>query len=172
MGRLLRFDHPGAIHHVFTQGAGPCAIYADPQDYLSFISIVAQTLARRSWRCLAYCLMTTHYHLIVRTENGDLSDGMERVKGDYARTFNRRHGRRGHLFGARFGSVFVQDHAHFLTEVRYVARNPLDAGRRPGDWPYSSYATALAGTSDPLAANDELVATLGGVGRLRDLVED
>jgi putative transposase len=171
MGRLLRFDAPGAIHHVFTAGAGPISIYRDGEDFLTFIAIAGRTFARRGWKCLSYCLMTTHYHLIVATQAGDLSDGMERLNGDYARSFNGRHGRRGHLFGARFGSVFVQDHQQFLTEVRYVARNVLDLGVAPGDWPFSSYATALARSPDPLAANEELLATVGGVERLRALVE-
>ena len=172
MGRLIRFDAPGAIHHVFTSGAGPCVIYADTEDYLTYVAIAAQLFARRGWRCLAYCLMTTHYHLIVQTENGDLAEGMERLNGDYARSFNRRHGRRGHLFGARYGSVFVQNQAHFMTTVRYVFLNPLDAGYLPEEWPWSSYATALAGSPDPLAANDELIAAFGGSDRLRAFVED
>jgi REP-associated tyrosine transposase len=172
MGRLIRFDAPRAIQHVFTAGAGPCPIYADADDYLTFVAIVGQTLARYGWRCLSYCLMTTHYHLIVRTESGDISAGMEHLNGNYARSFNRRHGRRGHLFGSRFGSVFVQDHAHFQTVVRYVALNPLDAGVLPQDWPWSSYATAVAGMRDPLAANDEVIAMFGGLDRLRAFVED
>lgn len=172
IGRLPRFDAPGSIQHVFTAGAGPCSIYADVDDYLAFVAIAASTFARHGWRCLSYCLMTTHYHLIVRTQDGDLSAGMERLNGDYARSFNRRHGRRGHLFGARFGSVFVQSHEHFQTEVRYVALNPLDAGVLPDTWPWSSYATAVTGRPDPLADNDELIALFGGVDRLRAFVED
>jgi putative transposase len=172
MGRLIRFDAPGALHHVFASGAGPCPIYRDAEDYASFIAITARTLAELGWTCLLYCLMTTHYHLLVRTENGDLSHGMQCINSRHARSFNARHGRRGHLFGDRFGSVFIHDHAQLQTEVRYVALNPLAAGVHPAEWPYSSYATALAGTPDPLAANDELIATFGGVDRLRAFVED
>lgn len=172
MGRLQRFAAPGTIHHVYTCGAGPAAIYRDPDDYLSFIAIAARTFARHGWTCLAYCLMTTHYHLIVRIEADDLSAGMERLNGDYAKSFNRRHGRRGHLFGARFGSVLVQSQAHLMTVVRYVFLNPLDAGTLPEAWAWSSFATALAGAADPLAASKELIATFGGADRLRAFVED
>lgn len=172
MARLIRFDAPGTIHHVFTRGAGPCPIYHDAEDYLAFYAVAASTVARFGWTCLAYCLMTTHYHLIVRTPDATLSDGMEWLNGNYARSFNRRHGRRGHLFGDRFGSVFVHDHAHLLTEVRYVALNVLDLAVQPDEWPYSSYATAVAGRDDPLAANDELLALVGGTERLRAFVED
>jgi putative transposase len=73
----------------------------------AFIAIAARTFAELGWVCLMYCLMSTHYHLIVRTENADLSPGMQQINSRHARSFNRRHGRRGHLFGDRFGSVFV-----------------------------------------------------------------
>ena len=172
MARLPRFSAPGTVHHVYASGAGPCTVFADVADYLTFIAIVRRTLVRLGWTCLAYCLMTTHYHLIVRLANDDLSRGMERINGDYARSFNRRHGRRGHLFGARFGAVHVQTHEHFLTAVRYVALNPLDMGMQPHEWPFNSYATAVAGRQDPLAANDEPVATFGGRDRLHAFVEE
>jgi putative transposase len=172
VSRLARFDAPGTIHHLFTSGAGPCTIYDDPEDYLAFIAIAAEVFARLGWRCLAYCLMTTHYHLIVRIERADLAHGMQMINSRHARSFNRRHRRRGHLFGDRYGSVFVQTEEHLKTELRYVFLNPLDAGVLPENWPWSSYATASAGAADPLAANDELIAIVGGTDRLRALVED
>jgi hypothetical protein len=116
--------------------------------------------------------MTTHYHFVVRTEDADLSIGMQQINGCYARSFNRRHGRRGHLFGDRFGSVFVQSQEHFLTEVRYVALNPLDAGFLPHEWPYGSYGSAIAGRRDPLSDNAVLLELCGGAERLRAFVED
>jgi putative transposase len=172
VGRDNRFSAPGTIHHLYAQGAGPCTIYRDEDDYLAFMAIARRTFVRLRWTCLMHCLMTTHYHLIVKLDNDDLSVGMERINGDYARTFNRRHGRRGHLFGDRFGSTFVQTHAHLLTVVRYVALNPLDAGRLPEEWPWGSFATAVKGLPDPLAQNDRLLALVGGAARLRTLVED
>ena len=38
------------------------------------------------WTCLAYCLMTTHYHFVLRVDDGELSAGMERLNGNYAVT--------------------------------------------------------------------------------------
>jgi REP element-mobilizing transposase RayT len=170
--RLLRFDAPRTIHHVFAQGAGPSAIFRDAADYDTFLAIARQTFDELRWRCLIHCLMTTHYHLVVRTEGADLSVGMQRINGRYARSFNRAHGRRGHLFGDRFGSVFVQTQEHFLTEVRYVALNPLDAGCLPHEWPYSSYGAAVAGRHDPISDNETLLELCGGAERLRVFVED
>jgi hypothetical protein len=84
MPRSVRFDAPRAIHHVFAQGVGPSAIFRDAGDYDSFVSIARRTFERLGWQCLIHCLMTTHYHFVVRTENADLSVGMQRINGYYA----------------------------------------------------------------------------------------
>jgi putative transposase len=60
------------------------------------------TLRGNGWQIEAYCLMTTHFHLVLATKVDALSAGMERLNGDYARSFNHRHNRRGHLFAERF----------------------------------------------------------------------
>jgi putative transposase len=109
-------------------------------------------MRRHRWLCHAYCLMTTHYHVVLETTEATLSAGMHVLNGCYARTFNRRHGTKGHVFDARFGSRLVSSQSHLLDAVRYVALNPVRAGlsETPQAWPWSSYATLL-GDFEPLA---------------------
>lgn len=173
MGRLPRFDAAGVVQHVWAGGAGPGPIFDDDADRLTLRALAADTFARLGVRCLLYCLMTTHYHFLVRTREPALSAAIQRVNGNYARSFNRRHARRGHLFGERFGSRFVQTQADLLGVVRYVALNPLDIPgiEHPADWPWSSYGSAVAGRPDPLADNAELLRLVGGALRLRAFVE-
>lgn len=66
--------------------------------------------------------MTTHYHLVVETELWRLSDGMHRLNGNYALTFNRRHRRSGHLFGERFAAWLARDEQHLQQTCEYVSR--------------------------------------------------
>jgi REP element-mobilizing transposase RayT len=97
------------------------------------------------WLCKSYCLMGTHYHLVVQTPDANLSEGMQLLNGRYAQRFNGRHGRRGHLFGERFYSVHVESDSHLFAALRYVARNPVEAGlcAAPEGWRWSSFrATA------------------------------
>ncbi len=145
MVRLPRFDLPGGLFHVTTSGAGPCSIFADGSDCESFLLTVATTVRREGWTVLSYCLMTTHYHLLLETEHERLARGMLRLNGLYARTFNGRHRRRGHLFGDRYHAELVQTDGHLLETVRYIALNPVRAGicARPEDWRWSSYAATL-----------------------------
>jgi REP element-mobilizing transposase RayT len=107
------------------------------------------TLSRHRWRCLAVCLLSTHWHAIVETPDNSLAQGMHRLVGGYSRRFNERHARAGYLVRGRYWSRRKSSSADLLAAFRYVARNPVAAGLadRPEDWPWSSYG-AVVGVSD------------------------
>jgi putative transposase len=110
-----------------------------------FIAFVAQAVHRHRWICMAYCLMTNHFHLVLSLSGSNLSKGMHRINGVYARRFNERHGHRGHLFEARYSSTLIETEEHLLDAIRYVTLNPVTAGLcdDPAEWPWSSFrATA------------------------------
>ena len=89
--------------------------------------------------------MGNHYHVLMQTREPNRSDGMRQLNGVYAQSFNRRHGRVGHLFQGRHGALLVQSDERLLTECRYIVRNPLRT-RRPVDpvlWPWSSHRATL-----------------------------
>ena len=109
------------------------------------MAFLAQASYRRHWSCLAYCLMTNHFHLVVALRDETLSRGMHRLNGLYARRFNERYGHFGHVFEARFASEVVESEEQLLEALRYVVLNPVRAGlcSDPTDWPWSSFrATA------------------------------
>ena len=76
----------------------------------------------------AYSLMPTHYHLLVRSPLGNLSDGMRHLGGAYTKVFNCRHGQDGSLFRGRFKSQLVKYEAYLLYLLAYIHLNPLKAG--------------------------------------------
>lgn len=113
---------------------------------MSFFATLAAVISRHGWTCLGYCLMTTHYHVLVRTAGDrELAAAMWRLNGFYARSFNRRHGEHGHVFAARYGSPIIETDSHLLEACRYVAMNPVWAGLclYPEDWFWSSYGISL-----------------------------
>lgn len=145
MGRPPRLQPAGSVVHVSTRGVRRQPIFGDDLDRRMFIAFLAQSIHRCRWSCLAYCLMGNHFHLVLRLSGANLSGGMHRLNGVYARRFNERHGHVGHLFDARFASSVVETEAHLLEALRYVVLNPVRAGicADPGDWPWSSFrATA------------------------------
>ncbi len=141
MATQARGPIEAGLYHVTCRGAGPIAIFHDDEDRTRFCSLLIRGISRHRWRCLAFCLMTTHYHLLLEVEDDALQGGMELLNGDYATGFNRRHGRSGHLFGRRYGARRIETDGHFLATLRYIARNPVEAGlcADPCDWPWGSY---------------------------------
>src|SRR5436309_1317007 len=101
MPRPPRIQVPNGVYHVTIKGCAGRAIFWDDSDRRSFEAILSVTLAQHEWSCLSMCLMTTHYHLLVRTPRADLAAGMQRLNGSYGSSFNKRHGTKGHVFQAR-----------------------------------------------------------------------
>jgi putative transposase len=133
------------FHHVTSRGNNRQPVFLDDGDREMFTAIFRRVLGRLWWACHSYCLMTNHFHLLVETQDESLSAGMQLLNGEYAQSFNRRHGSVGHLFQDRFFSAMVRDEAHGLEVIRYIAQNPVVAGlcRAAEDWPWSSHAAAL-----------------------------
>ncbi len=116
-------------------------IYRNEQDYAVFVATLANATRFAGWRCLAYCLMPNHYHLVLQTPRPSLSEGMHRLNGAYAAWFNGAHNRTGHVFEGRFRAALIRSEAHLLAALRYVAQNPVRASltQHPQHWRWSSY---------------------------------
>ena len=97
------------------------------------------------WECLAFCLMTTHYHLVLETTRQNLSDGMQMLNGDYAQGFNGKYERWGHVFGDRYWSRALADTDELERSCEYVLENPVRAGlcRDSSEWPWSACRVEL-----------------------------
>jgi putative transposase len=139
MARRPRNLLDGGAFHVTARAGGGLALFEDDIDRSSFIALLGQTAARLRWICHAYCLMTTHYHLLVETNQHSLSTGMHRLNGVYAQGFNRRHARKGHLFEQRFSAYVVDTDEHLEAACSYILDNPVRAGLcdRAEEWPWS-----------------------------------
>src|SRR5688572_11261221 len=109
--RIPRIAVPG-LYHVSSRGNNRRSIYLDDHDREAFLTMVSRVTERHWWACHSFCLMTNHFHLLVETQDESLSAGMQRLNGNYAQMFNRRHGTIGHLFQDRFFSVPLTRQAH------------------------------------------------------------
>jgi putative transposase len=150
MARPLRIEYDGALYHLTSRGNERKAIYRDDEDRLNFLDILQRVNERFNWICHAYCLMNNHYHLVVETPDGNLSQGMRQLNGVYTQYFNRRHHRVGHVFQGRYKAVIIDKESYLLEVSRYVVLNPVRAKavKRPEDWKWSSYR-GTAGIEKP-----------------------
>jgi len=139
---------PG-IQHVGVSAAGSAPYFNDDLDRAIWLRLFVSTVSRHRWRCIAVCLLSTHWHAIVETPDGSLALGMHRLVGGYSKRFNSRHARAGYLVRSRYWSRRKDSPAALLEAFRYVARNPVAAGLvdRPEDWRWSSFG-ATVGASD------------------------
>jgi putative transposase len=123
------------------RSAGPIEMFLDDFDRTAFCNRLAKVIRRQGWICHAFCLMATHYHLLLEVAENSLQPGMQRLNGPYAQSFNARHDRSGHLRGDRYRARSVTTDGHMLSAFRYIARNPVEAGlcARAADWFWGSY---------------------------------
>lgn len=95
--------------------------------------------------------MTNHYHIVIETVEGNLSQGMRQLNGVYTQRFNRRHGRVGHVFQGRYKAILVDKDSYLLELSRYVVLNPVRAGmvNDAADWYWSSHLATIGKTVPP-----------------------
>jgi putative transposase len=165
MPRPPRLQLANGIYHVTTRGNRGTPIFLDAIDRQVFLRTLRLVFQDRDWRCHAFCLMTTHYHLLFTTPKPDLARGMHRLNSRYAHYFNERHVEDGHVFQSRYRSPLVDTEEYLLKIYRYIARNPVRAGicRRASEWRWSSYAHVCR-TARPALPSDErwLLSHFGG----------
>jgi putative transposase len=169
-----RIIDPFGYVHVGSRGNFGRPLYEDPSHRTTLLYLYARVARELLWTTLAYCLMTNHYHFVIKLTDGGLSEGMQQLNGGFSRRMNAIGGRTGagHLFKNRFDAKPIETDAHLLEACRYVVLNPVFAGLcdRPEDSTWSSYrASAGLDLPPPFLAVDELLALFGNdVARARE----
>lgn len=147
MSRATRIEYDGAIYHVMARGVARMPTFLDDEDRRSFLAVLGKLVEQGALEVHAYCLMPNHYHLLVRTPQGELARWMRHVSGDYVRRFNPRHRRVGHLWQGRYKAILVESGAYFHECSRYIHLNPNRAKiTRPAErYRWSSYRNYVGG---------------------------
>jgi REP element-mobilizing transposase RayT len=141
-------------------------LFTDDADRSQFLELLRQVCIECGWSCIAYCVMTTHVHLVVHTPEPNLGKGMGLLLGRYAFAYNRRRGRRGHLFSDRYWSRRIDRPRYLCCSSLYAVLNPVAARLcdDPEAYVWSSYReTAGLIPSDGLLDPELLLRTLDEV---------
>jgi len=128
MSRPLRIQYPDAWYHVMNRGRRGESVFLDKQDYSMFVELLKEVVEMYKVRVAAYFLIPNHYHLLIQTPGGGLARCMRHLNGIYTQRFNRAHHCDGQLFRGRYKSILVDGDSYLLELVRYIHRNPLEAG--------------------------------------------
>jgi REP element-mobilizing transposase RayT len=141
MGRPRREFVAGGVYHVYSRGSNRQAIFTFDSDRVDFLGCLDRVVHRFEIDCLAYCLMSNHYHLVLESRDGHVSRAIQALNGRYANRFNHRYERDAHLFKNRFGAVWQRTTSQLLWTLRYTVMNPVESGLcgAPEEWRWSSY---------------------------------
>jgi putative transposase len=153
MGRPPRPTADGLTYHVLNRGNGRADVLRDDDDRRAFLIALARAQLRYPFRLHGYCLMSNHFHLLLRPEDGvSVSRIMQSLTVAHTWRHHRRHSSSGHVWQGRFKSPVVQEEGYLWTVLAYIEANPVRAGivADPGDWPWSSYRAHALGVDDPL----------------------
>jgi len=125
MARALRILIPGGYYHVTCRGNERKSIYKNDTDRSAFIEKLQDSVKIYQVEVHAYVLMSNHFHLIVSTPKGNLSEFMRHFNIRYTAGFNRRHRRIGHLYQGRYRAIIIDRDNYLLELSRYVHLNPI-----------------------------------------------
>jgi len=81
VARPLRIEYPGAFYHVASRGNERKDIFLSGGDREQSLSYLDSATVRYGARIHVYCLMSNHYHLLVETPHGNLSQIMKHING-------------------------------------------------------------------------------------------
>ncbi len=145
MARPLRIIYPGAFYHVTSRGNEQKDIFKSRRDREKFLEYLASATERYGAEIYAYCLMSNHFHLFLKTQAGNLSQIMRHIVGAYTTYFNIKRKRAGHLFQGRYKAVLVEADEYAAELTRYIHLNPVKAGMtgKPDEYQWSSYRSYI-----------------------------
>ncbi|MCT2537157.1 transposase [Aquibacillus koreensis] len=149
MARKKRIWIPDYFYHVVCRGNHREALFKEEEDFETFLYILEQVNKRHPFELAAFCLMTNHFHLQIRSQKQEISKVMALVNRRYASYFNMKYFLSGHLFEKRYYDKIIPNEQGMLEVSRYIHLNPLEAGmvKRPEDYRWSSFRSYQGNTT-------------------------
>lgn len=159
MARPLRIEYPGAFYHVTARGNEQKDIFKSQRDREKFLSYLEAAVQRYGAIIHAYCLMNNHYHLMVETPQGNLSQIMKHINSSYTTYYNVKRKRAGHLLQGRYKAIIVDADAYATELSRYIHLNPVRVGsvRKPEDYSWSSCGSYTGDKTAPVWLKTDFV---------------
>lgn len=113
-----------ALYHVTARGNNREALFLSDKDLETYLGLWRKYRTELEFDVYAYVLMTNHVHWLIRTGRVPISSIVHTIHGLYARIFNQKHHRVGHVFQGRFKAEVCTNDRYLLSLCRYIHRNP------------------------------------------------
>ena len=125
MAWALQLEFQGAIYHVMARRNGRRALFCDDADRERFLEKLEESVELHHLRLYAYVLMSNHYHLLLCTPRGNLSQAMQQFQTSYSTYFRARHRMPGHVYEGRYKAPLVEGNRYLLALTCYLHLNPV-----------------------------------------------
>ena len=160
MPRRLRIHVPGGVYHVTLRGNHRQPIFFQRSDRTLIEIIVQRAIEKFEARLHAYCWMTNHVHLVIQAGVEPISGPMHNIAAEYARAMQLKLETTGHFFERRYHAVLVDTDNYMLQLLRYVHRNPVEAGLAASadEYPWSSHENYVGARTDSWVTTDFALA--------------
>ncbi|HBY56674.1 MAG TPA: hypothetical protein DEG96_02245 [Candidatus Atribacteria bacterium] len=134
-------EYKNAFYHIIAKGVEGINIFIDDIDKNKFLQLLQKMVNSYHIHLFFYVLMDTHFHLLLKTEETNLSEAMQFLNSSYAHWFNLRHIRKGHLFQDRYKSYLILNPLYMYSVASYISLNPVEAGLvdSPENYPWCSF---------------------------------
>lgn len=165
MARPLRIEYENAFYHVIARGERRDVIFTCPADKSKFLIKLGETAEKYGLLIHAFVLMSNHYHLLLETPNGNLSQAMHCLNASYGNWFRRKYDIVGSVFQGRYKSVLVEKDEYLKVLSAYIHLNPVRAGyvEEPSRYEYSSCRYYTQRQKPPcFLRTDDLLAMFSG----------
>jgi REP element-mobilizing transposase RayT len=143
MARRRRLVSNQGAYHVYNRAELGQPIFETDAAKQVFLETLLHTVQRFGWQLHAYAIMTNHFHLVVTTPRGNLSQGMHALQSAFANKHKVFRGSLGHVFQSRFGSTYCPAGPSAARKIDYVHLNPVRAGiitlEELRHYPWTSY---------------------------------
>ena len=141
----VRTELAGGVFHVTMRGNARATIFHSQHDYDVFLRMLRKTVETFEWLLHSWCVLPNHFHLLVETPHANLGRGMLVLNGSYARRYNAKFDRVGHVFQTPYRAKPVTTDEHFMEAIRYIANNPVRANlcAHAADWGWGSYRATI-----------------------------
>ncbi len=151
MPRQAREVSESGFYHVMLRGINRMQLFYDDDDRREFLIRLTRYKSECDFGLLAWCLMGNHVHLLVKVGTSDLSVIMKKLELSYSHYYASKYDWRGYLFQGRYKSKPIDEDRYLLAVVRYIHRNPLEAGMPMNLWTsYDDYLTSSESTDTSL----------------------
>lgn len=116
------------VYHIVIKGVDRQIMFEEKSDYEKYLDILSYYKDSLEYELYAYCLMNNHVHLVIYTPVSSLESVFRHINTRYSVWFNMKYNRTGYLLQGRYHSEPINDYYYLFCAIRYVHRNPCNAG--------------------------------------------